>query len=154
MMKKGRARVFDFFVVISALALTAVGALFIKRLLYGAEAKTEELIYTVSISEFDTELCGNIRPREQLISSNSKRPLGEILDIRVLPAYREVYSERDMTMLSSPVPGKSRVVLTVRGRAERDGGFLVGGIKLCVGDSVAFRASDLVFEGEIERIIP
>ena len=152
-MKMARGRVFDLLVLISALALTALGAVGIKRLLYGKPGATEEIFYIVNIGELDTELCGNIRLGEGLIAASSKKPLGEVVDIRISPAYRESFSETDMTMLSSPVPGKSRVLLTVRGLAERDGGFSVGGIKLLIGEIITFRASNLVFDGEIERII-
>ena len=152
-MKRVRGRVFDFLVLISALAVTAGVAIGIKRLLYGKAPTTEEIFYIVNIGELDTELCDNIRLAEELIAASSKKPLGEVVDIRVSPAYREIFSEADMTMLSSPVPGKSRVILTVKGLAERGGGFSVGGIRLLIGEKITFRASNLVFDGEIERII-
>ena len=153
MKEKGRARVFDFLVLTSICAAVALASLGAKRLLYSESEEKEDLVYSVEITELDDGLCQNVSVGEELLSANTKRSLGKISDIRIFPAYREVYSEKYATVISSAVPGKSRVVITVEARGARDGGITVGGIKLRVGETVSFRAKELFFEGEVEKII-
>lgn len=153
MKKKSRARIFDFFVLTSLCATFALATFGVKRLLYKDEAVTEKILYTVKIDELDSELCGNISTGEALLSANTKKSLGVIREIEVAPAYREVYSESAGTVVSSNVPGRSRVEITLEADAQRNGGITVGGIRLRVGETVGFRAKNLFFEGEIERVV-
>lgn len=153
MKEKGRARAFDFLVLASICAAVALAALGAKKLLYSESRESDDIVYVVEISELDDGLCKNVTVGEELLSANTKRSLGKITSIRIFPAYRELYSEKYSTVISSAVPGKSRVVITVEAKGERDGGITVGGTRLRVGETVNFRARELFFEGEVEKII-
>ncbi|MBQ8302663.1 MAG: hypothetical protein IJX97_03835 [Clostridia bacterium] len=151
--EQNRAVVQDFFIMLSLVAVASVGVFFIRRLFGYGEEESGRLVYTLKISELDEAFASNISVGDILISADTKEEMGKVVAVAVENAFRESYSESLDAMISSPVPSKKEVTLTVEAGYKSDTGLTVGGIKLLSGGKIHTRTKDLYFIGEVGRIV-
>ena len=151
--EKSRAVLGDFLIMLSIVAVTSVGVFFIRRLFGYGDRSSGTLVYVLRINEIDEELSENVAVGDVLISADTKKELGEVILAEVNDAYRESFSEELGAMISSPVPRKKEIVLTVKSAYKSDTGVTVGGIKLASGKKIGARCAGLFFIGEVGRIM-
>lgn len=150
--EKNRAVLGDFLIMLSIVAVTSVGVFFIRRLFGYGERSVGSLVYVLKISEIDEELSDNVEVGDILISADTKKSIGEVIIKEVKDAYRESFSEAHGVMISTPVPRKKEVVLTVKSDYKLDTGLTVGGIRLTCGKTIGVRTPSLFFLCEVGRI--
>ena len=149
--KKG-AVLTDFLIMtalVSALSLAVFG---VRRLFGLGKEEAGRVVYTLFISELDEEFESNVAVGDELISADTKQPIGKVCAVTATEAFRESYSERLGTMIHSPVPSKKALTITVESGYKSDTGLTVGGVKLICGNQIHVRSRSLFFIAEIGRI--
>jgi hypothetical protein len=152
-MKKSLSRTDRIAVRIMDATCILLALLLLACLLYAAwprrnDRHSSTLLYTVTLPAVREEYVGGITPSSPVLDAVSKRPIGELIDYRIAPAYTQSYSSRQKSMRLVAYPGYKTVTMTIRARGTaKRGGYSLSGFSLYRGAHMNLRLPNFVGTG-------
>ena len=145
-----RQRKHALYLVLSLLAAAALfAAFYVKRGNEGISADEKEAAFVLAIDEADAALLSHLHEGDRVVDRQSRRILGDIIEIRSSKSVSEIYSEARGALVEAPVPDRLKILLTIKA-AEHDGRVLTqGGDTVRLGQTYHFRTYDFSGEGRV-----
>ncbi len=118
-----------------------------------AEAPAQEGRFVLLLEEVDAAFEPHLHVGDRVIDRQSRRILGDILDIRAETSRREIFSERAGAFVRASVPGKYDLRLTLSA-TQQDGAILTAsGETVRLGQIYYFRTYDFTGEGRVVELL-
>ncbi len=119
-----------------------------------AEDKNEEEgRYVLCLSEVDEALQPHLHVGDRVVDRQKRCILGDILEIRAEESRREVFSETAGALVSSPVPGRYDIFLTVSAQKKDGICRTASGDVLLLGQTYHFRTYDFTGTGRVVALL-
>ena len=141
--------------VLRPLALLLIPILILSAVLFKKTGQKEDRIaeqnaaFVLAIEEMDSDLLLHLHVGDRVVDRKNRRILGDITEIRSSQSTAEVYSEAHGRLVEAAVPGKLRVLLTLRGEAQGSEILTASGDPVRLGQTYYFRTYDFSGEGRV-----
>lgn len=118
-----------------------------------ASRPTQEGRFVLLLTEVDGMLTPHLHVGDRVIDRQSRRILGDILDIEISESQKEIFSNAHGNFVTATVPEKYDLRLTLS--AERTSGTLLsmGGDTVRLGQQYYFRTYDFTGEGRVVALL-
>ena len=114
-----------------------------------SEVTPEDGSFVLLLSEVDEFFEPHLHVGDRVVDRQSRSILGDILEIRAEESFREVFSETEGALVSSRVPGRCDIFLTVSAKKENGICRTAGGDTLLLGQTYHFRTYDFTGTGRV-----
>ena len=115
--------------------------------------KTETGQFVLLVQEVDEALANHLHVGDRVIDRQSRKILGDVLEIQATESRREVFSEKKMALVTAIVPEKCDLRLTLKAKKEGNVLLTAAGETVRLGQAYHFRTYDFTGEGRVVELL-
>ncbi len=105
--------------------------------------------FVLAIDEADAALLSHLHEGDRVVDRQSRRILGDIIEIRSSESVSEIYSEARGALVEAPVPERLKILLKIRAVAQSGEIRTQSGDTVRLGQTYHFRTYDFSGEGRV-----